>query len=220
MEVILLRDVEKLGLRGEVVNVARGYARNYLVPRRLAEPASAGRIAELKRIEAHRARHEARSVEHAREIAALLERTVLRFEVQAGPTGTLFGSVTATDVADEIWRTRKVRVDRRRIGLDEPIKRIGRYSVPIEVFTDVSVEVNTLVVPEGGELPPEGETGPDAAAAQADGADDASALASAHDADLAADELEPGGEEAAAGVPDDDFDRALDTAIEREGEEL
>ncbi len=82
---------------------------------------------------------------------------MLRFEVKAGPTGALFGSVTPTDIADEIWRTRKVRVDRRKIGLDEPIKRIGRFEVPIDVFTDVRVDVKTLVVPEGGELPPEEE---------------------------------------------------------------
>ena len=157
MEVILLSDVDKVGLRGEVVDVARGYARNFLLPRRLAEPATAARVAELEKREAERARHEARSVEQGREIADLLSKTVLRFDVKAGPTGALFGSVTPTDVSDEIWRTRKVRVDRRKIDLDEPIKRIGRYAVPIEVFTDVRVEVKTLVVPEGGELPPEEE---------------------------------------------------------------
>ena len=156
MDVILLTDVEKVGLRGEVVSVARGYARNYLLPRRLAEPASPGRVAELRRIEAERARHEARSADQAREIADVLAKTVLRFEVKAGPTGSLFGSVTPTDIADELWRTRKVRVDRRKIALDT-IKRIGRYSVPVHVFEGVTAEVKTLVVPEGGELPPEEE---------------------------------------------------------------
>jgi hypothetical protein len=81
---------------------------------------------------------------------------VLRFEVKAGPTGALFGSVTPTDIADEIWRTRKVRVDRRKIGIDT-IKRIGRYTVPIDVYEGVLAEVKTMVVPEGGELPPEEE---------------------------------------------------------------
>jgi large subunit ribosomal protein L9 len=157
MDVILLSDVEKVGLRGEVVSVARGYARNYLLPRRLAEPATPAKVAELERREAQRARHEARSFEHAQEIADLLRKTVLRFEVKAGPTGALFGSVTPTDVADELWRVRKVRVDRRKIDLPDPIKRIGRYEIPIELFADVTVEVKTLVVPEGGELPPEEE---------------------------------------------------------------
>jgi large subunit ribosomal protein L9 len=157
VEVILLSDVEKVGLRGDVVDVARGYARNFLLPRRLAEPATPARVAELRRRDAQRARHEARSVDQAQEIAEVLGKTVLRFDVKAGPTGALFGSVTATDVADEIWRTRKVRVDRRKIDLHDPIKRIGRYAVPVDVFTDVRVEVKTLVVPEGGELPPEEE---------------------------------------------------------------
>jgi large subunit ribosomal protein L9 len=156
MEVILLQDVEKLGLRGDVVDVARGYARNYLLPRRLAENATPARVAELRKVDAQRAKHEARTAEQAQEIADLLGKTVLRFEVKAGPTGSLFGSVTPSDVADEIWRARKVRVDRRKIAID-PLKRIGRYSVPIELFQDVHVEVKTLVVPEGGELPPEEE---------------------------------------------------------------
>jgi large subunit ribosomal protein L9 len=156
MEVILLQDVEKLGLRGEVVDVARGYARNYLLPRRLAENATPARVAELRRVDAERAKHEARTAEQAQEIAEVLGKTVLRFEVKAGPTGSLFGSVTPSDIADEIWRARKVRVDRRKIATD-PLKRIGRFSIPIELFADVEVEVKTLVVPEGGELPPEEE---------------------------------------------------------------
>jgi len=160
MDVILLSDVDKVGLRGEVVSVARGYARNYLLPRKLAEVATPGRVAEIARHDEQRARHEARTFEQGQSIAEVLGKTVLRFEVKAGPTGALFGSVTPTDIADEIWRTRKVRVDRRKIGLDEPLKRIGRYAVPIEVFTDVRVEVKTLVVPEGGELPPEEEAPP------------------------------------------------------------
>ena len=156
MQVILLSDVEKLGLRGDVVDVARGYARNYLLPRKLAESATPARVAELQKVDAERAKHEARNAEQAQEIAELLGKSVLRFEVKAGPTGSLFGSVTPSDIADEIWRARKVRVDRRKIGVD-PLKRIGRYSVPIELFDGVDVEVKTLVVPEGGELPPEEE---------------------------------------------------------------
>ena len=156
MNVILLKDVDKLGLRGEVVHVARGYARNFLLPRKLAEVATPGRVAEVKRIEAQKAMHEARSTEQAAEIAATLGKLVLRFDVKSGPTGSLFGSVTTTDIADEIWRIRKIRVDRRKIGIDN-IKRIGRYTVTIGVYEDVSAEVKLLVVPEGGELPPEEE---------------------------------------------------------------
>jgi large subunit ribosomal protein L9 len=157
VQVILLKDVDQVGLRGEVVNVSRGFMRNYLQPRRLAEPATPARVAELERREAERARHEARSFEQAQEIAETLRKTVLRFEVNAGPRGRLFGSVTPTDIADELWRTRKIRVDRRKIDLPEPIKRVGRHEVPMELFQDVRVEVKTLVVPEGGELPSEDE---------------------------------------------------------------
>ena len=156
MNVILLKDVEKLGHRGEVVNVARGYARNFLLPRNLAEVATEGRVKEVQRIDAQKAMHEARSAEQAAEIAATLGKLVLRFDVKSGPTGSLFGSVTTTDIADEIWRIRKIRVDRRKIGIDS-IKRIGRYTVTIGVFEDVSAEVKLMVVPEGGELPPEEE---------------------------------------------------------------
>jgi large subunit ribosomal protein L9 len=156
MEVILLSDVDKVGLRGDVVNVARGYARNFLLPRKLAEPATAGRVTELKRLDEQRARHEARTVEQANEVADMLRKTVLSFDVKAGPTGALFGSVTTTDIADELWRTRKIRVDRKKIETDS-IRRIGRYAIPVHIFEGVTAEVKTLVVPEGGELPPEEE---------------------------------------------------------------
>jgi large subunit ribosomal protein L9 len=157
VQVILLEDVEKVGLRGEVVDVARGYARNFLLPRKLAETATPAKVAELEKRSGLRARQEASTFEQARELGATLEGTELRFDVKAGPTGSLFGSVTATDLADEIWRVAKIRVDRRKIDLEEPIKKVGRYAVPVELFTDVTVEVPTLVVPEGGELPPETE---------------------------------------------------------------
>jgi large subunit ribosomal protein L9 len=157
VEVILLRDVEKVGLRGDVVNVARGYMRNYLEPRRLAEPATPALLAELARREGQRARHEARTSEQAHEVAAALGELELRFERNAGPRGRLFGSVTPTDIADEIWTQRKIRVDRRKIDLPETLKRVGRYTVPIVIFEDVSAEVRTLVVPAGGELPSDEE---------------------------------------------------------------
>src|SRR3954471_22658048 len=156
MEIILLSDVEKVGLRGEVVDVARGYARNFLLPRRLAEVATPAKIAEVRKREQLRARHEAKSVDQAQAIADTLRTTGLRFDVTAGPTGRLFGSVTPTDIADELWRTRKIRIDRRKIGIDT-IKRIGRFEVPIELFQDVQATVNTHVVPEGGELPSDEE---------------------------------------------------------------
>jgi large subunit ribosomal protein L9 len=173
MNILLLQDVDQLGLKGDVVDVKRGYARNYLLPRRLAEAATAGRVAEVRRIDAERARHEARTSDQAQEIATTLTKTVLRFEVKAGPTGSLFGSVTPTDIADEIWRTRKIRVDRRKIDLDV-IKRIGRHTVTVQVYEGVTAEIKTLVIPEGGELPPEEEL---AAMEAAEAAEAAAAVA-------------------------------------------
>src|ERR671926_1421158 len=125
MQVILLSDVEKLGLRGDVVSVARGYARNFLLPRRLAEEATPAKVAELRKRDEQRSRHEAQTFDQAQQLAQQLRDAELRFDVQAGPTGTLFGSVTATNIADELWERHKVRVDRRKIH-QEPIKRIGR----------------------------------------------------------------------------------------------
>jgi large subunit ribosomal protein L9 len=156
MEVILLKDVDDVGLRGDVVSVARGYARNFLLPRQLAEVATPARVAEMQKRETQRARHEAKTFEEAQSIAETLAKTVLRFEVKAGPTGSLFGSVTPTDIVDELWGTQKIRVDRRKVETD-PIKRIGRYSIPVDVFQDVKVEIRVEVIPEGGELPSDEE---------------------------------------------------------------
>src|SRR5438105_1670289 len=183
MQVILREDVEKVGLRGELVDVAAGFARNYLLPRRLAEPAAPGRVAELEKLAASRARHEAQSFEQAQSLVQKLEAAELRFDVQAGETGTLFGSVTATDVAERVWAEQRVRVDRRKIELPESIKRIGRYQVPVELFTDVTATLRLAVVPEGGELPPEEELQAlDQEAAQ----EEAAAAAEAEEARVAA----------------------------------
>ena len=167
MEVILLSDVDHVGLRGDVVSVARGYARNYLLPRQLAQEATPARVAELQKRDTLRARHEAKTAEEAREIAETISKTVLRFEVKAGPTGSLFGSVTPTDIADELWSSKKIRIDRRKIESD-PIKRIGRYEIPIGLFEDVRVDVRTEVFPEGGELPSDEELEAMAAAERAE----------------------------------------------------
>jgi len=147
---ILLDDVEHLGHRGDIVAVSRGYLRNYLVPRKLAEEATSARIAEVEKLAATRAAQEARTAEQAHEIAATLTKTVLTIPARSGPDGRLYGSVTAADLADEIWRARKIRVDRRKIRLEEPIKAIGSYLVEIDVFTDVRAAVKTQVVQAEG----------------------------------------------------------------------
>jgi large subunit ribosomal protein L9 len=216
MEVILKSDVDHLGLRGEVVNVARGYARNFLLPRGLAEVATPALVKELAKRDAQRARHDAQSVDEARAIATRLEALELRFDVNAGPTGALFGSVTATNVADRLWEQEKIRVDRRKLDMDT-IKRIGRYRVSFEIFTDVVASLKVAVAPEGQELPPEEELLALAAAEQAE-ADAAEAAARAEqkaaEAEIEAEIVAE--EEAAAAEPvdenaDDDADR---TAVE------
>jgi large subunit ribosomal protein L9 len=227
MDVILRQDIDKVGLRGEVVSVARGFARNFLFPRGLAEAATPARVAELRKVEEHRARHEAKTFEDAQAVAERLGQVELRFDVKAGPTGSLFGSVTPTDIADQLWEKHKVRVDRRKIGTDA-IKRIGRYQLPIELFQDVTVEVRTLVVPEGGELPAEEELEAMEAAEQAEAAkaeapekeeldlDALDAAAAAHDPELSAsEELQPSAEDVAGELSDDEFDRAVDAGSEQ-----
>ena len=228
MEVILRKDIDKVGLRGEVVNVARGFARNFLFPRGLAEEATPARVSELRKIEERRARHESKTFEDAQAVAERLGKVELRFDVKAGPTGSLFGSVTPTDIADELWEQHKVRVDRRKIGT-EAIKRIGRYQLPIELFQDVTVEVRTLVVPEGGELPPEEELEAMEAAEQAEAAqpepqetealdlDALDAAAAAQDPEVTpGDELQPSGDDLAGELADDEFDRAVDAGSEEQ----
>jgi large subunit ribosomal protein L9 len=217
MDVILLKDVDKVGLRGDVVSVARGYARNFLFPRQLAEEATTARVAELKKREGQRTRHEAKTTDQARQIADALAKAELRFEVKAGPTGSLFGSVTPTDIADELWKTLKVRVDRRKIGIDT-IKRIGRYQVPVEVFADVRVEVRTLVVPEGGELPSEAELEALEAAelAEQQAAAPPPESAPAEEWELVEDEVAAGPEDAAVEAESADFQTDVDALAENE----
>ena len=170
-------------------------------------------------MEERRAKQEAKTFEDAQTIGERLSQIELRFDVKAGPTGSLFGSVTPTDIADELWAKHKVRVDRRKIAT-ETIKRIGRYQVPIELFQDMTAEVRTLVVPEGGELPPEEELEAMEAAEQAAEAEaepkeelDLEALdaaAAAQDSQVSVDELVPSREDVEGEIQADEFDRAVD----------
>jgi large subunit ribosomal protein L9 len=145
-QAILLQDVEALGERGAVVDVSPGYLRNYLLPRKLATPATAASIqaAARQREMAERAQQEA--AERARENAALLGRTVLTIPQQTGDDGRLFGSVTTQDIADAIREARGIRVDRRKIHLEDPIRHTGTYMVVVEVADEVMATVKTMVV--------------------------------------------------------------------------
>lgn len=145
-QAILLQDVEALGERGTVVDVSAGYLRNYLAPRKLAEPATEAsvRVARRRQEDAERAAREAQ--ERLRESATVLGRTVLTIPQQAGDDGRLFGSVTTQDIADAIRDARGIKVDRRKIHLEEPIRNVGTYMVVIEIADEVTATVKTMVV--------------------------------------------------------------------------
>jgi large subunit ribosomal protein L9 len=144
-QAILLQDVDTLGERGNVVDVSPGYLRNYLVPRKLAQPATDASIAEAqRRMEAaERAQHEA--AEKAQEHAALLSKTVLTIPHPAGEDGRLFGSVTAQEIVDAIKAARGMKLDRRKVQLEEPIKQTGTHMVPVEVHDGVTANIKTIV---------------------------------------------------------------------------
>ena len=145
-QAILLEDVESLGEKGAIVDVSSGYLRNYLLPRKLAESATKGSIEQAaKRREA--AEREAReAVDRARENAELLGKTVLTIPQQAGDDGRLFGSVTSQDIVDAIRDARGIRIDKRKVLLDDPIKSVGTHMVTVEVADGVTATVKTMVV--------------------------------------------------------------------------
>ncbi|MBX5468406.1 MAG: 50S ribosomal protein L9 [Thermoleophilaceae bacterium] len=147
-QAILLQPVESLGDRGDVVEVSPGYLRNYLVPRKLAQPATPGAIAEARRRAEAAERAAAEQAARAQENAALLTRTVLTIRQQAGDDGRLFGSVTSQDIVDAIRQARGLRLDRRKVQLDHPIKTTGTHMVTVEVAEGVTAEVKTIVTGE------------------------------------------------------------------------
>ena len=144
-EVILLQDVERLGEKGQVVDVSKGYLRNFLEPRRLARPATRGLLEEARRRSAAAERAAAEAVSRAQDVAGILNRTVLTISQQAGEDGRLFGSVTAQDIVDAVRDVRGVELDRRKVHLEEPIRHVGTYMVVVEVEAGVTATVKTMV---------------------------------------------------------------------------
>lgn len=147
-EAILLADVEQLGERGEVIDVASGYLRNYLIPRKLAQPATRGAIdaARAKMEAADRAKRDAES--RADEYAGLLSRTVLTIPHKAGEDGKLYGSVTSAEIVSAIKAARDIKLDKRKVRLEEPIKQLGTHMVTVEITTGVTATIKTIVVEE------------------------------------------------------------------------
>jgi large subunit ribosomal protein L9 len=147
MEVILRQDIEKLGSRGQVVNVAPGYARNFLLPKRLAVAATEAnkKIVEQER-QAH-LRREAKALSDAQELAKMMANVSVTISQKAGENDQLFGSVTSKDIAEAIAR-QGYNIERRQVQLDEPIKQLGDYRVPIRLHREVTIEVPVAVVRE------------------------------------------------------------------------
>ena len=145
---ILLQDHETLGERGTVVDVSKGYLRNYLIPRKLTEPATKGSIAAAERRQQAASRTLEQATTAARDNAELLNKTVLTITHQAGDDGRLFGSVTSQDIVDAIREARGIRIDRRKVHLDEPIRTVGTRMVVVEVADDVTATIKTMVVEE------------------------------------------------------------------------
>jgi large subunit ribosomal protein L9 len=144
-EAILLKDVEGIGSRGAVVDVSKGYLRNFLIPRKLAQPATKGALNEARRLQESHDREAAVRRARAEEHAEQLNKTVLTISQQAGEDGRLFGSVTTQDLADAIKEARGIDVDRRKIHLDDPIKNVGTYQVVLEVADGVTATVKVMV---------------------------------------------------------------------------
>ena len=145
-EAILLEDIEQLGQKGTVVEVSKGYLRNYLQPRKLAQPATKSTLAAAQQMIAAAERARDQAAIESQGLALQLSNTVLTIARQAGDDGRLFGSVTNQDIAEAIKEARGVDVDRRKIELEEPIKQIGTYMVDLELEGGVKAVVKTMVV--------------------------------------------------------------------------
>jgi large subunit ribosomal protein L9 len=144
-QAILLRDVENVGERGDVIDVSPGYLRNFLLPRKLAQAATPGAIAEAKRRMDAAEKAAQELADRAQENAALLSRTVLTIPQPAGDDGRLFGSVTAQDIVDSIKQARGLKLDRRKVQLEDPIRTTGTHMVTVEVHEGVTAQVKTIV---------------------------------------------------------------------------
>jgi large subunit ribosomal protein L9 len=144
-QAILLKDVDNLGSAGEAVEVSPGYLRNYLVPRQLAQPATKGALEDAERRREAAERAEREQAERAEETAGLLSKTVLTITHRAGEDGKLFGSVTTKEIADAIQDARGLRVDRKRIRLEEPIHQVGTYMVEVELGGGTTASLKTIV---------------------------------------------------------------------------
>jgi large subunit ribosomal protein L9 len=147
-EAILLQDVESLGERGQAIDVAPGYLRNYLIPRKLAQPATPGALEEAQRRREAAEKAEKARTEREAQAAGLLGKTVLTIHQRAGEDGKLFGSVGAKEIVEAIRDARDLRIDRRKVRLEQPIREIGTHMVEIELADGATAAVKTIVTEE------------------------------------------------------------------------
>src|SRR5579863_6262093 len=147
MEVILKEDVNKLGSRGDVVKVAEGYGRNYLLPRKLAIEASKGNKAVIEQMKAASLRRSAKEKSQAEDLAKQFDGVSLSFERRSADSDQLFGSVTSGDIADALEK-KGFNVDRRKVQLHEPLKTLGEFTIPIRLHKDVTTHVKVLIEKE------------------------------------------------------------------------
>jgi len=153
MKVLLLKDVDNVGLAGSVVAVADGYGRNYLIPRGLARVASGGTVKQAAQIRTTGERKRARELADAQAMAARMEGLTLTFRARAGEKGKLYGSVTTADLAEALEQELGHEVDRRKI-LSDPLRQLGEHSVPVRLMTDVTAQLKVVIVSETGETGP------------------------------------------------------------------
>ncbi len=153
MRVVLLEDVEKLGRAGDVVEVKNGYARNYLIPKGLAQPATPGLLRQVKQIRKAAEQRRARELGQAESIAAVLNELALEFRARAGEHNRLYGSITNADIAEAIREHTGIEIDRRAIQLERPLRQLGEYHVPIRLMAGVVTQVLVRVTNEEGEIP-------------------------------------------------------------------
>ena len=149
MKIVLRDDVDNLGKKGDLVDVADGYARNYLVPRGLALKASAGSQKQADAMRRNREARDRREREAAQALAAQFEGRTITIEARAGGEGRLFGSVTATDIAEAVQSQTGAEIDRRKLALDEPLKELGGVDVQVRLHPDVVATVHVDVVAAG-----------------------------------------------------------------------
>ena len=149
MKVVLTQDIKDIGKAGQVKDVADGFARNYLLPRRLAVPATASQLKRLAEQQAIQARHQAKAEQEAGKLGERIAETTVTFKAKVGEQQRLYGSITSADIADALSRKLGKEIDKRKIEIDEPLKHLGTFKVPVRLAKDVVPQVTVVVEQEG-----------------------------------------------------------------------